>query len=329
MSRNPALGIPVFISLVVFIGFFEPGFSHGAGNNKVRLLQFPADYSVGTLGLLEEIPGATAKGKVLPIGEARGLIRVPKDKFVKFQPGVRFFQHPECLLKLPPDGIDYIQLRYTAMADGDEKISDRLIPYVHHLSGLKGIDMDQSETTDVGLAKLGTMPELRALALSETLVTGKCLPQLVGCQKLESMRFGKAAIDNESLRYLKEFPNLAIVDLARTNLSLRGLEHVSRCSKVRTLDLNDNPKIDDRAIPLISKLSNLRNLQIKGTKISLAGVIQLSKIGLTKISLPHSFNDYSRAEQAEIRKAFPANKFKGHSTRVDSYTRTMFGPLSR
>ncbi|MBP9094302.1 hypothetical protein KBI23_25015 [bacterium] len=295
----------------------------------MRLLPFPTEYSVGTLGLLEKDPELSAKGKVLPIGEARGLVKVPRDKLVKMFPGAQFFLHPECLLKLPPDGIDYINLRFTAMTDADDSVSDRLIPYVHHLSGLKGIDLDKSETTDAGLAKLGTMPELRALALAETMVTGKCLGQLSGCKKLEALRFGKGAIDNESLRYLKEFPQLGNLELSRTNLSLRGLEHVTKCTKLRALDVNENSAIDDRAVPLFLKLSKLEHLYIKHTKISFAGVMQLSKMGLLKISLPLPFSQYSKAEQEQIKKQFPYFTAKPLKNAVDSYTKTMFGPLSR
>lgn len=355
MLRNRAIGVPALgihiSSLVVLIGISVASFAHGsayagnsysrsayavnayAGNKNegMRLLPFPTEYSVGTLGLLDKTHALTAKGKLLPIGEARGLIKVPQDKLVKLYPGVQFFQHPEFLLKLPPDGIDYINLRFTAMTDADEKISDRLVPYIHHLSGLKGIDMDQSETTDAGLSKLGVMPELRALALAETMVTGKCLRDLTGCKKLEALRFGKETIDNESLRYLKEFPNLANLELSRTNLSLRGLEHVSKCTKLKSLDINENPAIDDRAVPLLLKLTNLDHLFIKQTKISFAGLLQLSKLGTIKIALPQSFDRYTKAQQEQIRKHFPLvkrKKAKGE-VEVDSYTKTMFGPLSR
>ena len=329
MLRKPALGIQIFSSLILLLAVCESSVARGNLHENMRLLQFPTEYSVGSLGLLETTPGWTAKGKVLPIGEARGLVKVPRDKLVKMFPGVQFYQHPQCLLKLPPDGIDYINLRFTAMADADESVSDRLIPYVHHLSGLKGIDLDQSETTDAGLAKLGTMPELRALALAETLVTGKCLPQLTGCKKLEALRFGKGTIDNESLRDLKMFPQLAHLELSRTNLSLRGLEHVSKCTKLRSLDINENSAIDDRAVPLLLKIPKLEHLYIKKTKISFAGVMQLSKMGLVKISLPLPFSKYSKAEQEQIQKQFPHYRVKQPKEAVDSYTETMFGPMSR
>ncbi|MDP3508031.1 MAG: hypothetical protein Q8T09_08585 [Candidatus Melainabacteria bacterium] len=329
MQRNPALGIYIFSLSILFLVVDESSFARGSRHNEMRLLQFPTEYSVGTLGLLEKDPELSAKGKVQPIGEARGLMKVPRDRLVKMFPGVQFYQHPQCLLKLPPDGIDYINLRFTAMADADESISDRLIPYVHHLSGLKGIDLDKSETTDAGLAKLGTMPELRALALAETLVTGKCLGQLTGCKKLEALRFGKGTIDNESLRYLKEFPQLSNLELSRTNLSLRGLEHVTKCTKLRSLDINENSAINDKAVPLLLKLSKLEHLYIKHTKISFAGVMQLSKMNLSKISLPLQFSKYSKAEQEQIKKHFPYFTTKRPKEAVDSYTKTMFGPLSR
>ncbi|MBX9769929.1 MAG: hypothetical protein K2X29_01075, partial [Candidatus Obscuribacterales bacterium] len=108
-------------------------------------------------------------------------------------------------------------------------------------------------------------------------------------------------------------------------------EHVSKCTKLKSLDINENPAIDDRAVPLLLQLTNLDHLFIKQTKISFAGLLQLSKLGNIKIALPQSFDRYTKAQQEQIRMRFPLvkrKKAKGE-VEVDSYTKTMFGPMSR
>ncbi|MDQ5936236.1 MAG: hypothetical protein QG574_3572 [Cyanobacteriota bacterium erpe_2018_sw_21hr_WHONDRS-SW48-000092_B_bin.40] len=295
-----------------------------------RVLEFSPNYSVGRLVVLKtglESYGR-CKGKLL--AEARGLIKLPSDKLIKFEPSAAFYRHPQCLLKLPANAFDFIELRFMAMTDEESSLSDPTIPFVRRISGLKGIDIEGSEITDKGLSQLGAMPELRYLAAGNGFITGSCLPHLIGCKKLESLRFGGTLVNNDYLRYLQNFPCLRQLGLTNVNLSLSGLEHVSKCRAINNLDIDANYQIDDKALPLMLKLTNLRTLSLKGTKISLKALETLGKHGIISIGLPKPFASYSPGEQRRLLKAFPYYRFSAKPTGdVDSYNETMFAPITR
>lgn len=296
-----------------------------------RVLDFPTNYSVGRLVVLLTRPQFSygrCKGRLL--AEARGVVRLPSDKLIKFEPSAVFYRHPQCLLKLPADAFDFIELRFMAMTDEESALSDPTVPFVRRISRLKGIDLDGSEITDKGLSQLGAMPELQYLSAGNGFITGSCLPHLVGCKKLEGLRLGGTVVNNESLSCLQNFPLLTHLGLINMNLSLSGLEQVSKCRAINNLDIDSNYQIDDKALPLLLKLTKLRTLSVKETKISLKALEILGKHGIITIGLPKPFANYAPSEQRRLVKAFPYYKFSAKSAGdVDSYNETMFAPVTR
>lgn len=295
-----------------------------------RILAFPADYSVGRLVVLQTAPESYGRCKGRALAEARGVVKVPTGKMIKFEPSAVFYRHPQCLLKLPADAFDFIELRFMAMTDEESALSDPAVPFVRRISQLKGIDLDGSEVTDKGLSQLGAMPELQYLSAGNGFVTGSCLRHLLGCKKLEGLRLGSAVVNNDSLRYLQNFPCLSHLGLTNMNLSLSGLEHVSKCRGINNLDIDFNYQIDDKALPLLLKLTKMRTLSVKETKISLKALESLGKHGVISIGLPKPFGNYTASEQRRIKKAFPNHLFVAKTPGdVDSYHETMFAPVTR
>ncbi|MBP6746012.1 hypothetical protein KA344_12325 [bacterium] len=301
-----------------------------SAKETVRVLEFPADYSVGRLVILKTGPESYGRCKGRALAEARGVVKVPTGKMIKFEPSAVFYRHPQCLLKLPADAFDFIELRFMAMTDEESALSDPAIPFVRRISRLKGIDLDGSEVTDKGLSQLGAMPELQYLSAGNGFISGSCLRDLLGCKKLGGLRLGGAEVNNESLRYLQNFPCLTHLGLMNMNLSLSGLEHVSKCREISNLDIDYNHKIDDKALPLLLKLTKMRTLSVKETKISLIALESLGQHGVIAIGLPKPFGDYTPSEQRRIKKAFPHHIFNAKTPgTVDSYHETMFAPVTR
>ncbi len=295
-----------------------------------RILPFSSNYSVGHLMALKAAPKAFGACKGAVVAEARGVVKLPTGKQIKFAPNGTFYQHPECLSKLPRDAFDFVELSFLSMADEEDELCDRAIPFLGRISSLQGIDLDKSDASDAGLSRLGAMPQLQMLTACECRVTGTCLPALLGCKKLAAFRLSSVVVDNESMRWLKDFPQLQRLGLVRVNLSLRGIEHVVKCRELRLLDIDYNYRLDDKAVPLLLRLTKLKTLWICETGISVQGLEQLSKLRLASIRLPKAFSKYSPKEQQRIKLAFPGIAFDGKGeTKVDSFQKTMFAPITR
>jgi hypothetical protein len=216
------------------------------------------------------------------------------------------------------------------MADVEDALCDRAIPFLGRITSLKGMDLDRSDASDASLSRLGAMPQLQTLTACETRVTGSCLPTLSGCKKLAAFRLSNVVVSNDSLSALKDFPHLQRLALVRVDLSLRGIENISKCKELQMLDINYNHRIDDKAVPFLLKLPKLKALLISGSSVSLPALEQLAALHLQSISLPKSFSSYSPKEQQRIKKAFPLVSFgSSKAPTVDSFTNTMFAPITR
>lgn len=315
---------------IFLLAAFLSGSHSSQAESAERILPFPSSYSVGSLMAIERAPQSfgTCKGRLL--AEARGVVKLPPGKLIQFAPNGTFFQHPECLLKLPRDAFDFVQVRFLSMADEEDDLCDRAIPFLARISSLKGLDLDKSDASDASLSRLGAMPQLLTLTVCEARVTGSCLPALSGCKKLTAFRLSNVAVNTESLRALKDFPHLQRLALVRVELSLRGVEHISKCTELQMLDINYNHRIDDKAVPFLARLHKLKALGISGSSVSLPALEQLAALHLQSISLPKSFSSYSPKEQQRIKKAFPLVSFgSSKAPTVDSFTNTMFAPITR
>jgi len=279
---------------------------------KTKILDFPRAYPVGFIYVVPKAVELECNVKGLPIGRAQGRLVVPADKQLKFVPDHHFFEHPECLLKLPADAFDYIDLRFCSMDDGEEKMSDNAAAYVAHITGLKAISFDRSDTTDNGAAKVAAMPVLEGVSFTATMVNGTCLSALRNCKSLRFVRFEELTINNDMLKYLSQLPQLRRLTLRRVALTKAGLTEVSKCGQLINLDLGRNNNIDDSCLPLIAKMKKLEELALDETHVSLKGLLSsLSGLKLKNLALPFALSKYSAAEMALLHKTFPHADISG------------------
>ncbi|MBC7999867.1 MAG: hypothetical protein IAF58_18070 [Leptolyngbya sp.] len=253
---------------------------------------------------------------------------IPPNTLILFEADGKFFQHPECLLKLPADAFDFIRLKFTSLDANEEAMSDNAMRFVKHLSKLRTVSFDQSDTTDRGVSLLAGFEKLEAISCGDTLVTGKCLSDLLTCRNLKFIRISAVQIANEELRHLKKLP-LKRLSLGRCVLKPSGLKHVSQCSGLENLDIGHNPDINDTCVPHIMKMKELKELTVADTKISFKGMMQLSHQKIARITFPGSRSQYTSSQLKSISKAFPHVDFMENSPeRVDADYQQLFSPTS-
>lgn len=274
-----------------------------------KTLNFPSSQSVGWIIDVPQDPGLECNIHGNRLCKAQGTVKVSRSKHLKFEPNSHFFEQPECLLKLPGDAFDYIELRFLSMADNEENISDKVIAYVTHLKGLKAVSLDKSETTDAAAAKLALLPNLTSLSATDSLVRGKCLNELRKCKSISFLRFGNGEIDHDSLQFLAQFPNLKRLSLRRAGLKRADIEKVSKCTNLVNLAISQNPGVDDSCVALVAKLKNLNELELADTAVSVAGIEKLSVLKNLNMSLPKPMAAYSPRERVRFKQLFPHSKF--------------------
>jgi len=301
---------------------------HGA-NKKEKILEFPADASYGNLSKVTEVNSLEVHAKRTPLGQAKGTIKLPPDTIIFFEPGTRFFQHPEILMKLPADSIQYIRMQFTAMDDNEMKMSDDAVKFLRHLTGLWAVDFDRSDTSDAGAAQLAGMPNLRAISLTGTTVNGACIKSLSSCPRLQMLRFGSGKIGNEALKPLKDFKSLKRIVFNRCNLTDACLQSIAGGASITLLDISNNPKITDAGLKSLAPLK-LEYINLRETGVSIEGVRNFVKNSQCRVVMPRMRHEYSQAQYEEIKKIRGGDLVFDHDHKLKNPDlKTIFGTVNR
>lgn len=87
------------------------------------------------------------------------------------------------------------------------------------------------------------------------------------CYELNSFHFSLKWEDSLSyineLFNLNQFPNLKSASFSGSNLNDEGLTHISNCSEIENLNLQET-EITNEGIKYLKKLSKLKHLRLKG-----------------------------------------------------------------
>jgi hypothetical protein len=297
---------------------------------RFRLLEFPADYSVGFVVVLNKVDDLEANLKGETYCAARGKVNVPADKVLKFEPNCHFFEHPESISKLPADAFSYLDMRFSAMDDKEENYVDRSIDHIIRLKGLRGICFDKSDITDGAAAKLSALPQLERISFADTAINGSCLHSLVACKKLSFVRLGSCRIDKSVSPCFSQLPQLRRLVVMRVGLTKADMDNIAKCSQLVNIDVSHNNGVDDSCMPALLKLTRLESINLKDTRISIKGLLQFNQRHLWDVHPPLDFECYSAADRLRLKKKFPLLKTAVQkSTTFDQNPEILFAPTTR
>jgi len=293
-----------------------------------RTLEFPASQTLGTIVVSENW---RQRGRFTSSQRytARGKLVLPKNRFVIFQANQAYFKEPRQLRLMPPNSFDAIQLKLMSMDDSEDELCDQALANISHLKGIRVVLLDKSEVTDAGMKHLAELPNLEYISAFLTPLRGTFLKDLRACKKLQAMSLDSDGLKDEEFKYLPGFPNLQILQLSRANVNNQGMKYIGGCQKLRWLDIGKNPAVTDESIQYLKQLKSLEQLEVQGTSITPAGLLQLKGSSLKLLTLAEGF--LTRSQHAALLAAIPDLKINIRSMggKVDDDTGTIWGQVSR
>ncbi len=270
------------------------GSAHG---QNIKTLRFPTELKMGQIFQVPKHLDLECGDRGQPIGPARGVIRVPANAILRLIPDGDFYRFPEFIEQMPADAFQYIQIRFTAMEEREINQCDKAMKYVPHFRSLRVVDLDKSDTSDIGASELARLPELTVFSATDTTVRGSFLKALKACKNLQMIRLGLGMVDNNELRHLKDYPKLRRLVVTGGGLNRVGLSHICECKHLERMDISRNKKIDDSSVPDLLKLpKSIRVIELQGTSISAAKLASLAKVFHCKILAPKPRESYSAQE---------------------------------
>jgi internalin A len=185
------------------------------------------------------------------------------------------------------------------------KISDTTLEHISAIQSLESVNVGFALVTDVGLERLTSLPNLKELSVGGNKMGDmglQALRQMPGLTFLDLS--GKQGTDSnlwsvnmteeglEAVLALKQLRELRLgcsavgvgvegtrfATVSSMNVSARWLERMKALPKLETLKLQSCGRVADDAIPALSALPLLREVDLKGTAVTEKGVAQLRAV---------------------------------------------------
>ncbi|HNY80716.1 MAG: hypothetical protein RBS72_09305 [Sedimentisphaerales bacterium] len=262
----------------------------GATGMEARTLHFPTDRSLGKVLVCEPGPDRPLEGffhwirgedwKYL--ADARGNVAVPPGKWISLNVERKeAWSDLSPLRNLQPD--DLCQLGIHGSYSGGAKPGDACMQHVAHLTGLRVLDLSQTNITgagmkwvaglqnlrrltapdrmdDAGLAHVARLPALTGLYLRESRVTNAGLRHLAGLQGLEELALGAGRITDAGLVHLGKLPRLRYLLLQGDGFSDAGFVHLKNVPSLRILHFGHLPQTTDAGLAHLSALTQVQDM---------------------------------------------------------------------
>lgn len=293
-------------------------------SDQERTLTFPKA-GMGTLYLVyhDEKGMNMADPVVTAIGTVR--IKVPKDRWLTLELSRYAYAHPDSFESCSSSGLDGLSLNLVSIDESDSAFCDTALQHANHFRGLKCLLLNRADISDAGLSRMKGLPELEFICGFLTPITGDCFKTFSQFKKLNYVGFYDDAIKPENVKYLKDCPMLACVDLSHTDLGEVGIKYLSQCPNISVLKISSNPKVNDACIKYLLSMKHLSRLELEGTGITFSGLKALKPLHLSILRV--SAGVCANTDRPVLKTLAKKVEIVWREHRVDKSTQEMFAPL--
>jgi beta-lactamase regulating signal transducer with metallopeptidase domain len=239
-----------------------------------RILRFPTEYCVGKILIqddtllrhietfhhwVDDAPWET-------LGPAMGEVRIPSGKRVELMLYSAAWEKTEKMFplkSLKADDIHSLIISTGWPEHAKTPFTDKCIPYIQHLTGLKVLNLNGTAVTQQGLKLLSNMKQLEQITVPDNLTNGG-LAALVKIQSLKaiySQRLCRHRLTDQGIGLLRQLPHLEELELLGEGLTDKGLSHLSGLTSLNYLYLNAG-RFSPEGFGYIAAIPNLRIAKI-------------------------------------------------------------------
>lgn len=276
---------------------------------RPRVLHFPAHRSLGKVSVCDPVPDEPLEGFFYWIrdedwrywADARGDVTIPSGKWIGLTvEQADAWSDLSPLRNLEPN--DLYQLGIHGSYSGGAKPGDACMRHIAHLSGLRVLDLSQTNVTsvgmkwtaglqhlrrltapdrmdDAGLVHVAKLPGLTGLYLRESRVTNAGLRHLGPLHSLEELALGGGWITDAGLAHLAPLPRLRYLLLQGDGFSDRAFVHLKNVPSLRIGHFGHLPQITDAGLVHLANCSQMQDLSFHWSEnITNEGVRQLARL---------------------------------------------------
>jgi hypothetical protein len=138
------------------------------------------------------------------------------------------------------------------------------------------VDLENTSANDAALDYVGSLTEVRDLALFDTYVTDAGLARLKGLTRLEYLSLCNTQISDAGLAHLGSLSSICWLHLSSTQVTDAGLVHLKGLTGLNALSL-DHTDISDARVRSLKGLRRLQLLRVQDTRLTEAGIADLRR----------------------------------------------------
>jgi serine/threonine protein kinase len=282
----------------------------GPDGRKYLVLKFPGDASFGIFK-----DPTFVDGKL----EAKDTVTWPISTKPKFEPSIRFLQHPENLEIFGPDSLFGLNL----IACPREQKESGVLHQINRLTGLKELNFSESDIVNGDITDLNKLINLQFLFLDNTNMNGKTLAKLSRLRQLNYLRYCRSQGVSELLAALKGSKCITDLYLTGDYLTASDFKLIATLTELKMLQLKQTRMTDAdlQALTALTKLKYLACDKTKLTALALEPLKTMRSNGLEQVDM-RGLN-LSEADARKIRAIIPQARVTD-----DEYTDLEFMPTS-
>jgi len=269
--------------------------SSNSSKEKSLVLQFPADQSYGVIIKLDNNWNIQSKKLTGPkFADAKGKVELPLHEPFMLVPNYNCITHPEVLTGLPANS-------FVSLTLDKIEAEDKVMPCIGKLTGLKRLDLNDTEVSDKGLEALSSLPNLQVLQLREGSFTGSFLAHCAPLKKLKHLWLNGCKLDTKFLdRYSSVLPAITVIHLSGDQLKDQDLLFLEKFPYLEELHLDRNKYITDSGLKYILQCKQIGFLNLDNTAVTANGLKALAALKLKTIMVPHHFskNEFDLVKKA-------------------------------
>jgi len=298
--------------------FAQPTTKNPVNSGKPLVLQFPADGPYGVIIKLDEHYNIGVKNMVgSKFAEAQGRVELPLHEAFMFVPNHKFIEHPEVLSGVPANSFVSLLLERI-------EAEDRVMPYICKLTGLKRLDLADTELSDKGLESVALLSNLQYLQLHEGPFTGSFFAHITPLKNLKFLRVTSCTPDTKYFdSYSSMLPAVRVLILGGNHFEDQDLLFLRKFPQLQELRLDHNKRITDKGLKYLLQCKEIGQLNVDDTAVTANGLKQLAPVKIRSIVVPRRF---SKSDIELVQKALKTKLIApGGPVGPDAYQ--LFAPL--
>ncbi len=285
----------------------------------IRTINFPKNYSLGILYIVPFKPeDLTAyPQQAIKRQKAQGDVQVRDKGLAMLTGSYQLAENMSILKNLKADDLQVLDMYRTDITDKD-------ITNISGLSGLVGIQLDDTEVGDDSLNTICRLPNLKFISLSSTQVTGATIGKLATLKHLRRFELGHNVLKKEYLSELIKLRKIERLGLQGCQINDKDLDVIGKLDNLTSLLLLENTQITDLGLKKLAGLKKLSQLEITHAQITPNGLKALVSLPIKRLFIGKK--QFTPSQIERIRQMFPQAEITlyDNSNRMDP---ELFKPL--